>query len=413
MSRNIRALVLVGLVAIAASACSIEEQKAPGLTGPSSLALSVTMTATPSQLPLDGSSQSVVTVAAMDASGTPLPGLTLSLANSAPDAGVLSQSSVVTGSDGRASFAWVSTRAVAENGSLPAGGIVITATPTGSFAESRTPVTVAITPVVPGGSNTIPTAAFTFAPASPEVNATVAFDAGATTDEGRACGSGCTYAWDFNDGTTATGITATHAFTVAKTYRVTLTATDARGTSGSTAQDVTVVNPPAPTAAFTVNPSSPTVFQQVTFDASSSRVASGHRIVSYAWSFDDGTSDTTSQALKVKTYSTPGTYVVRLTVTDDVGQSTTTSVTVPVSAGLTVTVSPTAPLVGQTVTFTVTGPTAATPISVTWDFGDGTTGSGASTSYSYAEAGNYIVRVTVTDAAGRTSTTTQSVTVSA
>ena len=44
-----------------------------------------------------------------------------------------------------------------------------------------------------------------------------------------------------------------------------------------------------------------------------------------------------------------------------------------------------------------------------WDFGDGTTGTGATPTHSYADNGNYIVKVTVTDPYGAESTATTSV----
>ncbi len=48
-----------------------------------------------------------------------------------------------------------------------------------------------------------------------------------------------------------------------------------------------------------------------------------------------------------------------------------------------------------------------------WDFGDGSTGSGVSTSHSYASSGTYTVRLTVTDNLGATASTTYTVTVTA
>lgn len=44
-----------------------------------------------------------------------------------------------------------------------------------------------------------------------------------------------------------------------------------------------------------------------------------------------------------------------------------------------------------------------------WDFGDGTTGTGASPTHAYADNGNYVVKVTVTDPYGAESTATTSV----
>ena len=53
------------------------------------------------------------------------------------------------------------------------------------------------------------------------------------------------------------------------------------------------------------------------------------------------------------------------------------------------------------------------PVSVAWSFGDGTSGSGPSTSHVYAAAGTYAVSVTATDAVGNSSTATRQVSVGA
>jgi PKD repeat protein len=46
-----------------------------------------------------------------------------------------------------------------------------------------------------------------------------------------------------------------------------------------------------------------------------------------------------------------------------------------------------------------------------WDFGDGTTGSGATAAHTYSRSGTYTIRLTVTDTAGATATTERQVTV--
>ncbi|WP_137293093.1 PKD domain-containing protein [Nocardioides dongxiaopingii] len=82
------------------------------------------------------------------------------------------------------------------------------------------------------------------------------------------------------------------------------------------------------------------------------------------------------------------------------------------------TAPPTAVLGATTsgLTVSVDGSASAGPAPVVahaWDFGDGSTGTGASTTHTYAASGTYLVRLTVTDAAGATGTTTRSVTVTA
>jgi PKD repeat protein len=99
---------------------------------------------------------------------------------------------------------------------------------------------------------------------------------------------------------------------------------------------VTAGSPPPsnrpPTASFSFSPTSPTVGQPVTFDASGSRDPDG-RITRYQWDFNsDGRADATG-VTTAYTFSAAGSYRVTLTVTDDGGLSSSTARTVEVRSG--------------------------------------------------------------------------------
>lgn len=75
--------------------------------------------------------------------------------------------------------------------------------------------------------------------------------------------------------------------------------------------------------------------------------------------------------------------------------------------------SPDSPETGEQVSFDASGSTDDSTItSYEWDFGDGTTATGASPSHTYDSAGDYDVTLTVTDDEGDTDTETQTVSVS-
>ncbi|MHA7264684.1 PKD domain-containing protein, partial [Arthrobacter sp. TMN-37] len=150
------------------------------------------------------------------------------------------------------------------------------------------------------------------------------------------------------------------------------------------------------------------------FDGSTSTDPDG-TIASYAWEFGDGTTGTGVKASK--TYETAGTYAVKLTVTDDAGATNSTSKTITVAAAPPANAPPTAAF-----THTATGLAASfdgststdpdgTIASYAWEFGDGTTGTGVKASKTYAAAGTYAVKLTVTDDAGATNSTSRDVTV--
>lgn len=82
--------------------------------------------------------------------------------------------------------------------------------------------------------NARPTAAFT----SSTNQLQASFDASGSADSD---GSIASYAWDFGDGTTGSGVSPTHAYATAGTYPVTLTVTDDDGAIGTVSHSVTAV----------------------------------------------------------------------------------------------------------------------------------------------------------------------------
>lgn len=165
--------------------------------------------------------------------------------------------------------------------------------------------------------NQAPVAIFTVEPLEPTVNQEVTFDASVSADPD---GTIVSYSWDFGDQTTGQGKIVTHTYTAAGTYRVTLTVTDDKGATSSAFQNLVVKEqslPPnqPPLVTFSFTPVNPKVHQPVEFDASGS--TDDGEIVRYFWEFGDGESAEGQTVTHI--YKRPGTFTVKLTLTDDRG----------------------------------------------------------------------------------------------
>jgi PKD repeat protein len=104
----------------------------------------------------------------------------------------------------------------------------------GKTSTTNTPVVVT-TPAV--AANTPPTAVATTSSISGTAPLAVTFDGSASTD---ADGSISSYLWNFGDGSSATGKTATHTYLSDATYTVTLQVTDNKGSTGTTSVPIAV-----------------------------------------------------------------------------------------------------------------------------------------------------------------------------
>ena len=254
-------------------------------------------------------------------------------------------------------------------------------------------------------------ASFTYSPSSPQTGHTVSFSGSASGGT-----SPYSYSWNFGDGSTGTGSSVTHTYSSAGSFAVTLTVKDSGSPQqiATSQQSITVTSPPpALTASFTYNPSSPQVGQTVSFSGSASGGVSPY---SYSWSFGDGSTGSGSSVTHA--YASTGSFTVVLTVRDSGSpQQTTTSqqsITVsgappPLTASFAY--SPSSSQAGQPVTFTTSASGGTSPFTFSWSFGDGLAGTGSPVTHTYSLAGSYTTTLTIKDSSSPQQTATSQKTV--
>ncbi len=165
---------------------------------------------------------------------------------------------------------------------------------------------------IPPSGNQVPNAVAIASPTSGLLPLEVSFDASQSSD---ADGDNLTYSWDFGDGTTATGVTATHTYTVQENYNAVLTVSDGEATDEAVitiSAGVIIENDP-PVADLVADVTSGNIPLTVNFDASGSMDPNGDAL-SYSWNFGD--ESTGSGVTASHTYVSEGTYNAVLTVSD-------------------------------------------------------------------------------------------------
>ncbi len=201
------------------------------------------------------------------------------------------------------------------------------------------------------------------------------------------------WSWDFGDGDTSTDQNPSHTYSKTGTYTVTLTANNSYGSDSETKTNYITVNAPGdpPVAAFTASSTTIAAGQNVTFTDQTTNSPT-----SWSWVFGDGGTSTSQNPSH--TYTTAGTYTVTLKVTNSFGSDSLTKLNFitagnpPVAA---FTASPTTVTTGQSIQFT--DQSTNSPISWSWDFGDGGRSSIQNPSHAYLIKGTYTVSLMVTN----------------
>jgi PKD repeat protein len=296
VSRAIVATLSAAAASVVLAGCTVKKTEVPPLSGPSELGLSLQTTVSPDVLGQDGISQAAIQIVARGPDGRPLRAIPLRVETLVDgvlaDYGRLSTRTVVTGDDGIARLTYTSPPPLAE----PVDNFVVVTfliTPiNGDFANANAR-SVDIRLVPPGNGvilppNNPPVAFFTVTPTPVKTYSPVTFDASGTKDENAPCGANCTYAWNFGDGASGSGMTVSHEYRAVGSFTATLTVTDIRGRTASFSQAITVTATDPPKADFVFSPAAPRFGQEVFFNAVSSAAAPGQTIVFYEWDFGTG-----------------------------------------------------------------------------------------------------------------------------
>ncbi len=204
------------------------------------------------------------------------------------------------------------------------------------------------------------------------------------------------YQWRFGDGSpVSTAVNPTHLFNAVGNYDVTLITTSSAGCIDSITKAVEI--PDANISSIISAPDTGCVNQPVNFNNASVPPAD-----SSGWSFGDGTS--TSGFNVVKTYTRPGTYTVKLTNLFFICLDTVVKQIVILDTPQVDFSSPDTGSCRAPYTVNLTDRSTGA-VAWSWDFGDGSPPSVLpNPSHTYTAAGNYTVRLTVTNRNGCSNT---------
>lgn len=211
--------------------------------------------------------------------------------------------------------------------------------------------------------------------------------------------------WTFGDGGASTNQNPTYNYTLVGTFSVSLIVTDANGCDSSVTKKDLISVTNSPTASFTTTPnpaSACTGPLTVSFNNSSLNSTGGTSNITYAWDFGNGQTSTDKDPAAV-TYTTEGSYVVSLTVTEAGGCSRVTTRTVTIGAPQAL------PNVSDTICLNagvILGNNSVGASSYKWEFTGGPTYNSKNPFHTFSSAGSQEIKLTATSGQGCADDTT-------
>ena len=259
--------------------------------------------------------------------------------------------------------------------------------------------TATIEVIADGPANQAPIAVINATPNPGIVPFTVSFDGSNSTDPDE---DNLTYTWLLENGETHQGATFDRIYENPGRYQVQLIVDD--GSLKDTATiEVIAEEPPnqAPVAIIMANPTSGVIPFLVNFDGSSSTDTDGDNLT-YTWVFENGVTKNGVRASQ--NYNNPGNYVVQLIVSDGSLKDTSNIEIVAEApankapiAGFSAT--PTSGMAPLLVSFDASN--SSDPdgdnLEYSWNFGDGSSGTGLTIAHEFINPGSYEVELVVSD----------------
>lgn len=193
--------------------------------------------------------------------------------------------------------------------------------------------------------------------------------------------------WNFGDGSgTSTQQNPSYTYSTAGAFNVRLITQPGSACADTVTKQVVI--DPLPVAAFTGLPSTGCTPLSVSLNSSTSTVSTGS-IVGWEWDFGDGVGTSTQQNPSY-TFTTAGTYTVRLITRSSAGCKDTTTQQIVVVSSVNANFSHIAGCLGVAANFTDFSTSAGGVSQWSWDFGDGVgTSTAQNPSYTYTAAGTY------------------------